>query len=211
MAATELCGDGMSTPHERQSQHKSRRDAKSRKTTRLAQPHRPGSRRRGPAPTATPSGGGRQEVGRSRSGPRAGTSRCRSRPESPGRSKGLTASRRCSPPRGEHLRKDAQDAHPLGMGILGIFERAGPIRRHFRHDACSRPGLIDRPRGRPGASRRQRSGACPLADSRATAQGQRRTRPLEDRTIDRSNPLRSPRARTHWPASVSNRRPPRPQ
>ncbi len=76
-----------------------------RKMTFLAEHHRPGSRRRGPAPTATPSCGDRPGVTRSRSGPRVRTSRCRSRPESPGRSKMLTSLRRCSPSQGEHLRK----------------------------------------------------------------------------------------------------------
>ena len=43
------------------------------------------------------------------------------------------------------------------MGILGIFKRAGPLRRRFRHDACTRRGRIERPRSRPGPSREERS------------------------------------------------------
>ena len=45
----------------------------------------------------------------------------------------LTRTRRCSPSQGEHLRsevstfEDAQDAHRLGMGILGIFETEAGI------------------------------------------------------------------------------------
>ena len=93
----------------------------------------------GPAPTATPSGGDRPGVTRSRSGSRAGRSRCRSRPESPGRSKMLTASRRCSPSEGEHLRREVEH-----------------LRSRYRHDACTRRGRIERPRGRPG--RVERSG-----------------------------------------------------
>ena len=60
-------------------------------------------------------------------GPVPGGSRCRSRPESPGRSKMLTASRRCSPSEGEHLRKKVStfEAVSITMHALGVAGSSG--------------------------------------------------------------------------------------